>query len=480
VTSLVAKRLRDAREYARLSRTQFADLLEEDDAFVAALEGGVVPVDPTAIDRCARVLGLSLRRFLSQDISEAPAPLLFRSLNAESIRELHAAGAHVGLGEFLRFAEDIGELKKLRDANGIADESPLAGLDGLRSMPASDDRELFREAEQGAYEVRDRLELGDGQISSMVQLFETRLHVPIYWVTPDEIDANIDGASTRDPAAAVLVNLVGGAECWWRTRMTLAHELCHLVFDVLPDSTSGRMMMFSPHRENERRAHRPYQLPSALEQMEKRANVFAAHFMAPGRKIRALIPQNDSTSESAITLVCQHFSVGRVTAINQLTNVFNLSRQDRARMLDRSSVESLPRDHTDSNVPRGRAPRSGVLQRWVEHALMAGWIGRVRAHDYLRRTLNEPLPRSELPAAMRSAFRSEAESVRLRVQAFLGGSAQTAMWQVDEPIPDGPRWKARVFDIDTSGVRRDRGTVVMSQAHKVIPVETILDVSSES
>lgn len=470
-------RLRKIREASHLSCRQMAVLLDEDESLVEALESGASVMDPEIIDRCARVFGVSVQRLLVDDLSKAPAPLLFRSLNAQAIRELHAGGSHLALGDFLRCAEDVRELEKLRRKKGGHDWLPLNGFDDLLAPVPDDDRELFREAEASAYEIRDRLELGDAAVPSMIELFEKRLSVPIFWATPDEIDANIDGASTREPIAAVLVNLVGGAERWWRTRMTLAHELCHLLLDSLPDTIQRRMVMFSPHRERDLRDSSSiplYQLPAPLERMEKRANAFAAHFMAPGRAIRALVSKSEATSESAITLLCQHFCIGRITAINQLTNVFTLSRHERARMIDRASTESLPFSHPDANVPRVRPPRCNVLEQWVDDALLQGWIGSVRARDYLGRRLTEPLPHAALPHSLRSPFRSEAQSVRLRVQAYLGRSDRTAMWQVDEPVRDGAHWRAAVFEADSRGKRTEHGVVVMSHAHKIISAETNL------
>ena len=257
-------------------------------------------------------------------------------------------------------AGDVAELARLRKRKGIADWQPLSGFDDLLTPAPDADRQLFRDAETSAYEVRDRLDLEDAAVPSMIELFEKKLQVPIFWATPYEIDSNIDGASTREPIAAVLVNLVGGAERWWRTRMTLAHELCHLLFDSMPNAAQQHMVMFSPHRERDLRgtsSFQFYELPVPLERMEKRANAFASHFMAPGRAIRALVPRNDATSESAITLLCQHFGIGRVTAINQLSNVFSLSKQERARMIDRTSAEScritIPTPTSHEASPRG-------------------------------------------------------------------------------------------------------------------------------
>lgn len=448
-----------------------AELLDEDEPLVVALESGASEADPDVVDRWARVFGVSVKRLLSGQVLGAPAPLLFRSLDDNAIRDLHAGRAHLALGEFLRFAEDLAELNDIRKGKGSSDWRALHGLPSMLSSVPDDDGTLFRQAEAMANEVRDLLQLGDGAIPSMTALFEQQLHVPIFWATPDEIDANIDGASTREPIPAVLVNLVGGAERWWRTRMTLAHELCHLLFDVLPDPVQRRMVMFSPRRErepSEAGMRRPYRLPLVLERMEKRANAFAAHFMAPGRAIRALVSRSDATSEAAITLLCQHFFIGRVTAINQLKNVFGLSPHERARMISRTSVEYLPYHHPDAIVPRGRPPRSTVLLAWVDEALASGWIGSVRARDYLGRSLSESLPHAALPAELRAPFRSEAESARLRIQAFLGKTDRTAAWQVDEPVRDGARWRADVFELDSAGRRVDRGTATMSRAHEVV------------
>jgi hypothetical protein len=49
---------------------------------------------------------------------------------------------------------------------------------------------------------------------------------------------------------------------------------------------------------------------------------------------------------------------------------------------------------------------------------------------------------------------------------------------VDEPIADGGRWRARVFDTDHNGERRARGEVVLTRAREVVPAETTLDLAA--
>lgn len=465
--SIQARKLRALREAANLTRAQMAELLDEDEAALSALEQGAGAIDLELIERCARAFGLTVERLLSTDATKAPAPLLFRSLDREVISELYARRAHFALGDFLRACGDLSELASLRERKGMARASLLD-----HRMPIAvpdDDPGLYRQAEALAVDARRRLGLGDGPIPSMIAIIEHRLNVPIVWSTPDEADANIDGASTIDPLPAVLVNLVGGRERWWRTRMTLAHELCHLLFDTLSEGDRQRMTMFSPHREGARAASRDrsYRLSERLERMERRANAFAAYFLAPARATRRLVPHGDATSEHAITLLCQQFGIGRITAINLLHHVWSLSKQERARMLDRAGEQTLPLDHPDADVPGGRAPRCATLRDWTDDALQRGWISKVRAADYLGFELTEARD-GQSPVV------SEAAAVRLRAYAYLGRRDLTVRWRVDEPIENGERWLAPVFDLDANGERRDRGTVVLSRAREVLERETRL------
>lgn len=468
-TSIQARKLRALREAAGLTPAQMAELLDESESKLIELEKNSSPLDLELLERCARAFGMTVERLLSEDATKAPAPLLFRSLNPEVISELRNRRAHFALGDFLRTCGDLAELASLRERKGVTRASLLERA--RRHIPVPDeDPALYRQAEELATDVRKWLRLGDGPIPSMIEVIEHRLGVPIVWSTPDEVDPNIDGASTIDPIPSVLVNLVGGRERWWRTRMTLAHELCHLLFDALPASEHQRMVMFSPQRDGSRAAqgrYHSYVLPDLLERMERRANVFAAYFLTPGKAIRRLVSQNDATSEQAITLLCQQFSIGRITAINQLQNVWLLSKQERERMIDRAGEQALPQDHPDANVPSGRAPRCATLLDWVDDALAHGWIGKVRAYSYLGLKLSES--RAGQPPVL-----SEAAAVRLRAYAYLGRRDLTVRWRVDEPIEDGERWRARVFELDDNGERRERGTVVLTRAREVIELETSL------
>jgi hypothetical protein len=204
--------------------------------------------------------------------------------------------------------------------------------------------------------------------------------------------------------------------------------------------------------------------------MERRANAFAAYFLAPGNAIRKMVSRADATSEHAVALLCQQFAIGRVTAINQLHHVWSLSKQERERMLDRTGRQALPFDHPDARVPSDRAPRCTTLRNWVEDALARGWTSKARAHDYLGLELSEPL-------AGQPPLITEAAAVRLRTYAYLGRRDLTVRWRVDEPIEDGERWRAAVFELDAAGARKQRGVVVLSRAREVVEHETSLELN---
>lgn len=109
---------------------------------------------------------------------------------------------------------------------------------------------------------------------------------------------------------------------------------------------------------------------------------------------------------------------------------------------------------------------------WVDDALARGWISKVRAHDYLGLNLSES--RAGQPPVL-----PEEVAVRLRAYAYLDRRDLTVQWRVDEPIEDGERWRAPVFELNTNGERRDRGTIVLTRAREIIEHETslVLDAS---
>ncbi|HEU4533392.1 MAG TPA: XRE family transcriptional regulator, partial [Polyangiaceae bacterium] len=363
-----AEILRHARESAGLSAQEMADLVGVDQTHLEALEHGA-DASTDILDRAARAFGLSLGRFLAGEAEGAPATVLFRALHeGPSFADFVETDATAILGEFLRCAADVAELEALL---GEGEDRLARELGSLPSGALKGGAGLYEQAERLALDVRQRLGFGLGPVPSMVELTRDRLGISLFWVGPDELDRDIDAACARAPGPAILINLVGGPQCWWRTRMTLAHELCHLLFDLdrAAPAAPRRRFLFSPYRgESSRGARRArVHLPSELETAERRANAFAAHFLAPPEGVKLAVGGLVPTSTDAVNAVCRRFQIGRETAVNQLTNTYGLSKEERHGLLSRPASDVLPREHPDA------APRPG---------LRAG-----RLHDLVARAL---------------------------------------------------------------------------------------------
>lgn len=477
-----AKILRQARLGAELSVREMAELVGVEEPYVEALERGAGDASTDLLDRYARVFGLRLRHFLTGEVEHAPATMLFRSLRAEgpSFQDLVETGAAGILGEFLRCAADVAELEALL---GGREDRIARELAGLAAEPAQDARGVFRQAERLALDVRKRLGLGLDPVPSMIELVQDRLGVTLFWIGPDELDPDIDAASARAPDPAILVNLVGGAECWWRTRMTLAHELCHLLFDLDNDPFSNtpfsrRAFLFSPHRGevNDMRRRRGLRLPADLEQIERRANVFAVHFLAPPEAVRAAVSSLSPASDEAINAVCKRFHIGRVTAVNQITNTCHLSKEDRLEMLGRSPSDVLPKQHPDAAARRGL--RAGRLRDLVVRALVEGRLGGARARKYLSLSLSDPLPKdTSLTDEQRAPLHTPEHLARLASERYLTARPELAGCYAAGVARTGDRFRVEVEYADETNFRapQHRGYLILSSSFEILVGESAVE-----
>ncbi|MBI5513362.1 MAG: ImmA/IrrE family metallo-endopeptidase [Deltaproteobacteria bacterium] len=407
--------LRRAREVAHLDAARFAALADVDHARLVAAEQGALVLSPAEADRCARTLGLRLRDLLAGDVDRAPLALLLRSsfdAGSPSLDELEATGVHQVLGEFLRAVKDVAELEL---ALGVG---AALGLEGLLASPElqrgwAPTSSTEHPAEAAARVVRAHFQLGLDPIPSMRKLCSDALGVQVFWVTTDVLDPVIDGASTRRPRPALLVNLVGGGRSWWRTRMTIAHELAHLLFDE-----AERPALLSPRRPV--RSARPWRwrLFEGFDELEVRADAFAACLLAPGVAVRHAVGARDPSSEEAVGVVGSTFGVGRIVAINRLQDVFGLSDEDRRRMGSRDPIRYHSAFEADV-VEDGVGLRSGVLRTLVREALAEGRIARSTAWACLDLPVTEPLPYDDLPPAQRAPLSPPEDALRACAQRLL-------------------------------------------------------------
>ena len=482
----LAETLRDAREGARLSEAMMARLLGVAASELKRMEEGKEEASPAVLDRYAQTFGLSLRRFMAGEAEQAPMALLFRSMHdtgRPGLEDLVESEAHRVLGEFLRCTRDITEL---REVLGERRETSL--LDRLRPRPVEPGSTTPHDAERLAMSVRELLGLELGPIPSMTDLVERTLGVDLLWVSPEDLDPSIDAASARAPSPAILVNLVQGAECWWRTRMTLAHEIGHLIFDrsLLGGARRRGFFLFSPKlprvsgRGTRAGGASRWHLFDDFESIERRANAFAAYFLAPPSGVRHLVSRMDVMSEAAITAVCHRYGIGREAAINVLINAHGLSRDARQAMTARPHTRVLGAEHADrfSGVP---GLRGGTLQDLTLRALAAGHIDRVQARDYLQLPLTEPLPPHPLLGKeLRAPLRSVEDKVRLSAARYLLRRRGGELFHTGAVSREPDGWRVELLEGQGAGPFRAAGFLRMTHGLEVREEDSHLDAPPSS
>ena len=121
-----------------------------------------------------------------------------------------------------------------------------------------------------ADDVRQKLDLGSDPIPSMRELVESGLGIPI---VQTQLDSRIAGATVDfESRRAIVLNISGTNSDPMVRRSTIAHELCHLLFDPYQHLESLRV---DEYDELDRPAE------ERTDPVEQRANAFAVQLLAP-------------------------------------------------------------------------------------------------------------------------------------------------------------------------------------------------------
>lgn len=296
-------------------------------------------------------------------------------------------------------------------------------------------------------------------VPSMRAIYE-RLGVGVVWARQAEMSPFVDGASLRAPRPTVLVHLVEGPACWWRTRMTLAHELCHLLCDFADEHRD--LALISPASTGDAEAApnsraaggHAFHLFRDFAWIEQRASAFASHFLVPDNALRDALSSRDPVAEDSVTTVCTAFGVGRITAVSRIKHVFGLSEELRLQMLRRPHEERHAHDHPDL-APSRHGLRAGVLLDEVAAALAEGRIDRVEAHRVLGLALHETLPEHpKLSEALRAPLRTVRDDVLAITRVALARAGATGL-RPGEVRRGDTGWCVGIVDATGRPVRED-------------------------
>ncbi|MEO5728671.1 MAG: ImmA/IrrE family metallo-endopeptidase, partial [Byssovorax sp.] len=190
---------------------------------------------------------------------------------------------------------------------------------GSRTHPA------YRVGYTLADDFRAAFDLHDQPIASMRDLLERKLCIP---VVQAELGNSIAGATiAAGDRRAIVVNLSGRNRNVFARRSTLAHELCHILFDP---RERLRDLRVDEYDDLDRREDL---VPDPVEQ---RANAFAVQLLAPQTSaLRVYEEQGDG----ALATLIQQYGISFTAARYQIWNAL-----ERRISLERLNTQEPPRE----------------------------------------------------------------------------------------------------------------------------------------
>lgn len=189
-----------------------------------------------------------------------------------------------------------------------------------------------------AARTRNALGLGELEpIESLTHLIEETLLIP---VVSSEFTRLLAGAtvSPTDDGRGILLNVTGYNSNVWVRRVTLAHELAHLLWD--PASKLNGLVV----DEYEALSRVSTESP-AYDEVEARANAFAAEFLAPRKGVELIFKKYVKSSEG-LRAVMENYGVSYSTARWQLINSGLMNAED---------YPQIDTEHTEDWVVREEA-----------------------------------------------------------------------------------------------------------------------------
>jgi Zn-dependent peptidase ImmA (M78 family) len=362
------------REELGIDADTLAELLGWDSARVRELESGDFYPSFEELHDLSLVLGLDLETFdPARDDRPGEHPELTTLLKSpeNSFRSYEWRAV-------LEAASIARETVQLEDWRGLPDRySKLKRQFHPKSLQ---DEEPWRQGQALAEQVREELDRS-GEILSMysfcddigVNVIETHLY--------GDVSALCFNDEYHGPT--VVLNLNGHNESLLPRRFTLAHEICHILFDE-------HEMEGLKHFDREVGYHESSFKPA----LEKRADAFAIHLLCPDSLVKSAWEEMESQLDELsdrLRAMMEKFGVSRTAMIAHLQNLNLMSREaarhlsgvesntpERVREAERQAKYTADADF--SAIPRERR------RRLLEQALRAfrdGVIGRSKLVELL-------------------------------------------------------------------------------------------------
>ena len=275
----------------------------------AETDASDIPIQ--SLERIAFTLGLDESKLAFHLTSGADEGLAVR------LRTLHAEpdidSVSLSAGAVLTLAEAASIIRVQSQLQAALGTMPSY----FKFAPNSDygyrDNLAYRIGYRLAEQTRARLGLADNPIYSMRELVEETLGIPVIQARmPDRIAGATVAVKDNDgyEYRGIVLNTVGQNENVWVRRITLAHEIGHLLHD--PEDKLDKAKVDS-YDANDRDPE-----IGATDYVEQRANAFAIAFLAPNGAVRELA--QEPTSGDSVSKVMRTFGISRTAAQFHISN----------------------------------------------------------------------------------------------------------------------------------------------------------------
>jgi Zn-dependent peptidase ImmA (M78 family) len=281
----VGERLRIARENADLTQKDVAQEISISRTTLIAIEQGQRRVRMDELQQLAKLYKTSVNAILRRESVHVDlAPRFRRLMNGDDLATIQATEL---LTDLARAEVELENLLGIKRARNYPPERPILSGD------------IRAQAEQDAFELRQRLGLGFAPILDIVTLLEMEMGVRVY---VRRMDGSISGVFAYDDAlgACILLNANHPRE---RRNQSGGHELGHLV---------------SVRREPE--VLHANEIGNTRE--ERYATAFARSFLTPAGAVRQKF--QDVTAGSArltrrhVIVLAHYFGVSREAIVRRL------------------------------------------------------------------------------------------------------------------------------------------------------------------
>lgn len=315
-TSQPGTRIRARRKSLGLTPSDLASRVGISGDDIAALESGFTRVPARTLIRTCSALALDEYRIGLEDPSANDQELgvRFRKLQTD----LDNKGNRLTKSSTLSLLEDawiISKQENLRHA--------LMQGSYFRSQftPNPDYGHAQYPAWRIGYELASRTReiLGlhpEEPIGNLRSLIEDQLNIPLI---QDKLPRNIAGATLQSgDARGIVINIAGKIFNTWSSRLTIAHELGHLLWD--PDDRLNSLIVDT----NDQLDEPPWEANTFVEQ---RANAFAIEFLAPKSAVSRRFDSRDNPPEDIYDFMTEFgvsFTAARYHIWNATHQVWDL------------------------------------------------------------------------------------------------------------------------------------------------------------